>query len=615
MTPRAEDFCVYPLRRQGVWHLRDGFWDLLLGLPLFLVYFTSLQQGVGWWDSGELIAAIKELTVAHRPGFPLYVVAGHVLAGWPTDPRFWANLLSAVSGASALLFFWRAFRLLYGGGALTAIWMLIGGWLVGLAPLFWRQAVRAEVYAPAFLVLSMAFLLAVGAQRAPDPRYAQRRFFGAAYFAGLAFCMHTALAAAVWPALIYLFLRGDFRPSLRQWLKAAAAVALGLSVYLYVPLRAVHAPYVWGDPTTFTGLWQYLTASDSYAVIATEAGGTLQRLLALLGVLKANTPGLLIGLGALGLAVGAFRNRACERAPLWLVGAGGLVAATVVSTVIDDNLDLQAYLFPLLLAAWWGWNQLEPDRWLSQLQVPRRLQQLLRVAVALLLILATGLAFRDGRSATAMFRLGTADRWGSALLAGAQDGELLVVQDANTDFLLRGLLASDSGLPRVVVLNTSLSPAAWYRQWWSRRHLDSRAPTFKGDRTWARNVAAWWREERSGVLVDYGCDGWAAGELNADGWLARWDDTPREFTAVPRLAMPGSGSDPDWIRTAVWYYYRLGDYYMHRGMAKPAALSWDEGLRWAPGETTLRALRAELDAGKHADLGMGAVAGGSHESP
>lgn len=595
---------MYPLRQRGVWHLRDGFWDLLLALPLFLVYFTSLQQGVGWWDSGELIAAIKELTIAHRPGFPLYVLVGHVLAGWPTDPRFWANLLSAVSAALALLFVWKSFRLMNGGGGLSALWTLAGGWLVGLSPLFWRQAVRAEVYAPAFLVLSVALLLTAGAQRAPDPRYAQRRFLGAAYFAGLAFCMHTALAAAVWPALIYMFLRGDFRPSLRQWLKAAMACAAGLSVYLYVPLRAAHAPYVWGDPTTIAGLWQYLTASDSYSVIATEASGTLSRVAALFEVVRANAPGLLTLVGTLGLVIGAFRKRACDRAPLVLLAAGGLVAATVVSTVIEDNLDLQAYLFPILLATWWGWNQADPARWASRLELSPFAWRLSAVATSLLLVLVALLSFRDGRTETAMFEVGTADKWGTALLGGARDGELVILQDANTDFLLRGLMSADTGLARVVILNTALSPAAWYRRWWAGRYLDSGAPEFKDDETWARSVASWWREERAGVRVDYGCAGWTADDLVADGWLARWDGTAPEFTAIPQFALAGADSDPDWVRTAVWYYYRLGDYYLKRGMIRPAAMCWDEGLRWAPGETTLQGLRADLAASRHAELGM-----------
>jgi hypothetical protein len=601
MTPEPEDFSAYPVRRRNVWHLRDGFWDVLLALPLFLAYLASLQEGVGWWDSGELIAAIKELSVAHRPGFPLYVVVGHVVAGWAADPRFLGNLLSAASGALALLFIWRAFRLQAGGGARTAIWILVGGWLVGFSPLFWRQAVRVEVYTPAYLAAALAFFLTVCAQRAPDPRYAFRRFLGASYCAGLAFCTHTALAAAVLPALIYLFVRGDFRPSLRQWGWGALACVAGLSLYLYVPLRAAHAPYVWGDPVTAASFWQYLTASDSFGIIAGEAGSTPSRLWALLAVFRENTSELLVVVGAAGIVYGAFHRRARDRAALWLAVGGGLVAATVVSTVIPDNLDLQAYLFPLLLAAWWGWNLLDPAGWQLSVEISPARTRLITVTTVLALVSATGLAFRDGRAATAHFRLGTADRWGTSILHSVRDGELIVLQDANTDFLLRGLLASDTSLPRAVVLNTALSPAPWYRHWWSERYLDSSAPAFQGDRFWARNVAAWWRKERAAVHVDYGCDGWSDHELSADGWLARWDSTGASAT-VPRLAQNGSAVDPDWVRTAVWYYYRLGNHYLEHGLVGPAAESWDEGLAWAPGEPELASLRAQLARSGHAQL-------------
>jgi hypothetical protein len=613
MNPSQDDFSTYPLRRQSMWHLRDGFWDVLLALPLFLAYLTSLQEGVGWWDSGELVAAIKQLTVAHRPGFPLYVVVGHVLAGWAGDPRFVGNLISAASGALAMLFIWRAFRLQAGGGARTAIWILAGGWLVGFSPLFWRQAVRAEVYTPAYLAIALALLLTVSAQRAPDPRFAFRRFLGAAYCAGLAFCTHTALALAAWPALIYLFVRGDFRPSLRQWAFAAAACTAGLSVYLYVPLRAAHAPYVWGDPSTLPGLWQFLTASDSFGIIAGEAGGTPARLLALLGVLRDHTPALLVIVGGAGIIFGAFQPRARDRAPLWLACAGGLIAATVVSTVIPDNLDLQAYLFPLLLAAWWGWNILDPSRWSHAVDLSPARARLATAVTAVVLIGAATLAFREGRAATAQFRLGTADRWATSLLTNAQDGELLVLQDANTDFMLRGLMASDSALPAVAVLNTSLAPAAWYRRWWTARYLGAAAPQFAGDRDWPRAVATWWRERGGDVHVDYGCDGWTNDELAADGWLARWDSSAREANDVPKFTVVGAEADPDWVRTAVWFYYRLGQHYLGRGSVLAAARSWDEGLRWSPGEPALEGLRAELAQAGHAQLE--AVDGGAHGSP
>ena len=46
----------------------------------------------------------------------------------------------------------------------------------------------------------------------------------------------------------------------------------GLSVYAYVPLRSPMAQYVWGQPDSWQGFVAYLTASDSYGIVAAESG-------------------------------------------------------------------------------------------------------------------------------------------------------------------------------------------------------------------------------------------------------------------------------------------------------------------------------------------------------
>jgi len=609
MNPPSESqFATYPLRQVRIWKRREIWAGLLFAAPLMLAYALTLQRGVGWWDSGELVAAAKTLSVAHRPGFPLYVICGRVLFGWLDDPRWAANLLSAVTAVAALLFLWRGFWLLRGESRWSAVWIGAGGWLVGWAPLFWRQAIRAEVYAPTFAVLATAFLLAAAAQRAPDPRAALRRFLASAYMAGLAFCLHTALAVSAWPMLVFVFLNGNFRPALRQWTWAAVMATLAMSVYLYVPLRAAAAPYVWGDPGSLSGFIRYLTASDSFGVIAREAGGTLERLANLIVVLRENISGVLAALGIAGFIYGVIARGMQGRASFILAVTGALVAATVVSEVVGDNFDLQAYLFPLLWALWWGWNRLDPRRFLRRAPEDRVRPAILSVAVIALLGAATIGALLNGAESVSPFRMGLADRWGRALVADSRPGELIVLQDANTDFLLRATLACERTDQSVAVLNTALAPAAWYRQWWTRRYLPDTASIGVRDlRAWPRTVARWWRLNRAGVRVDYGVPGWPPDELVADGWLARWESTDELDATIPTIDAPGAALDPDWIRTVVWYYYRLGQFYMKRGMPQAAADAWDEGLRWAPNESTLSVLRAqvgsELRAASTADPG------------
>jgi hypothetical protein len=594
----------YPIRQESIWGGRVLLAGALFALPLFALYLATLQRGVGWWDSGELIAAAKMLNVAHRPGFPLYVLGGHVVFGWLNDPRWLANAFSAACAAAALLFIWRGLWLLRGGGGWSAVWIGVGGWIVGLAPLFWRQAIRAEVYASTFALLGLAFLLCAAAQHAPTPRSAARRFLAAAYVAGLSFCVHSALAVCTWPVFVFMCVAGRFRPAPKQWLWGVCTALAGMSVYLYVPIRAPHAPFVWGDPSSFGGFLGYLSASDSFDAITAGAGGTLERVLDLFRILYANVDGIFAVAGVAGLVYGVFWRDGQSKAPLLLVLSGALAAATVVSHVISDNFDLQAYLFPVLWALWWGWVQLDPASWLSLGEIKSPIRTLMAFSIVLILVAGVASAYGLGARRVATMRLGLADSWGHALLNNTNERSLIVVQDANTDFLLRGICASKSNCP--VVLNTSLSPAPWYRSWWTGRYAPGSAAESIGVTDslavldWPRRVAAWWRETRGDVYVDYGVPGWQASELIPSGWLGCWQNDSAVETSIPRINAPVAAGDPDFVRTLVWFYYRLGYYYKDRGLPKVAALAWSEGLRWAPQEERLLTLRAEIDGDEQA---------------
>lgn len=593
----ASSHAHYPLRTSKIWTCREICLGLAFCAPILLAYLYTLPSGVGWWDSGELIAAAKTLSIAHRPGFPLYVIAGRILFGLFDNPAVWANALSAICATLALLFIWRGFWLLSGGSMLSAAWTGLGGWLVAFAPLFWRQSLRAEVYTPTFLALGVAFLLAVAAQRAPDPRCAARRFLAAAFVLSLAFCMHTAITVSVAPLFLLLFLAGDFVPSAKQWSFAALFALVGFSIYAYVPIRAPMAPYVWGDPQSWSGFWAYLTASDSYGIIAEQAGGTVSRAAALMNIALGNVPWLLTALGLSGIVTGAITGRHLGRAPLLLVVSGLAVSATVVSHVVAGNFDMQAYLFPIVWALWWGFTRLDPFRVAPPWEMSPSIRVSIAAGFAVIATVATGMAWADGARQTRSENLGMADYWGSEILANTKDNDLIVLQDANTDFLLRGLLVSTPAAPDIAVLNTALSGASWYRKWWTGRYRLSAAAAPIDAQDWPKQTAAWWKKNRGRVFVDYGTPGWRPAELVPAGWLGEWKETPdRAAVGIPMLKSLAARSDPDWIRTAVGFYFRLGQYFKARELPGAAAMAWDQGLRWAPMEPSLIRALADIES-------------------
>jgi hypothetical protein len=274
---------------------------------MLAVYAATLAPGITFWDSGELIAAVDSLGIPHPPGVPLYVLMARALGDLlPMFSRaVTVNLLSALCSAGAVAAI----------AALVARWMgsgwmgLAAGLAAGAGSTLWRNAIEAEVYAPATLVAVLVLYAADRAARA-DGRPRARWLVLASYLMALAVPLHlgvlvVAPAAALRVALgdgpggprwrdglvlagIAVLATGVGRGS--EWTLAAggamlagaaamgslrssvvvlaclAAGVLAASAVGYVPVRAAFDPAVnTGFATTWDGL-QALLARTQYDV-------------------------------------------------------------------------------------------------------------------------------------------------------------------------------------------------------------------------------------------------------------------------------------------------------------------------------------------------------------
>jgi hypothetical protein len=257
-----------------------------VALAVLTVYLSTLAPSVGSMDSGELAAVASTLGIAHPTGYPLFTLLGWAFAHLPVDARvIWKlNLFAALLCAAAIFFFYRLFLELLtrppgtpGGpqgsgpplpreraaGATAAA-------VLAFSTTFWSQALSIEVYSLHLLFLSLLCLLLLAALRAgPEHPSAQLRAWALfAFTLGLSFTNHmtTVLLA---PAFLYLALRGGGLARLAGRAPAARTAALlgcfllGLSVYLYLPLRAAQHPVLnWGDPSTLERLWDHVSAKQ-----------------------------------------------------------------------------------------------------------------------------------------------------------------------------------------------------------------------------------------------------------------------------------------------------------------------------------------------------------------
>lgn len=136
-----------------------------------MVYWTTMEPTVSFWDCGEFIAAAFKLEVGHQPGAPLFLVIGNLFSllsmGDTSKVAYWVNFVSVISSAATIMFlFWTItalVRKVYQHEKVKSktISIMIAG-AIGAAAYtfsdtFWFSAVEAEVYALSSLFTAVTF--------------------------------------------------------------------------------------------------------------------------------------------------------------------------------------------------------------------------------------------------------------------------------------------------------------------------------------------------------------------------------------------------------------------------------------------------------------------------
>jgi hypothetical protein len=252
----------------------------LAGCALLLwgFYLATLSPAYPPDDSSETIAAAFSLGIQHPPGYPLVALLGRcaVVALPMGGPAFRVNLLSAllacVAALSAGALAWRLAPARWLGRESAAVLATLG---LGFLAVFWDQATEAKggIY---LLNLALGFGLwhllldvsALGWRRSA-------LVFGG--LSGLMLADHYA-SAALWilPASFYWVWKAKQAAQTKALGWGLLAALPGVSLYLYLPLRAAFAPLLnWGAPSTWDQFWWMLhrggysrTALDAYEGLA-----------------------------------------------------------------------------------------------------------------------------------------------------------------------------------------------------------------------------------------------------------------------------------------------------------------------------------------------------------
>jgi len=239
---------------------------LILFTLAFGLYLRTLAPTITWrhdgYDAGDLITAAYRLGIPHPTGYPTYMLLGNLFTRLPWgDVAYRMNLLSALCAALTVVLAYGASMMLLQPKPLAVPSSVCAALLLATSRIFWSQALITEVYALNCLFFAATLYLLLKLQTRlsewPDTRVFHALALTVLIY-GLSLGNHLTMAFST-PLLLLqtalIFRRRILKA--KQWAGVLGMFLLGLSVYIYLPLRAGARPLMnWGNPRTLRGfLW------------------------------------------------------------------------------------------------------------------------------------------------------------------------------------------------------------------------------------------------------------------------------------------------------------------------------------------------------------------------
>ena len=282
-----------------------------VGILALVLYLSTLAPTVLHYtadtkDAPVLPVAAYVLGISHPTGYPTYTILTHLFAYLPVgDVAYRVNLASAVFGALAVAAL-HFLGLRLGGGIVAAF---VGALAFGTSPLFWSQAVIAEIYTLHVLFLALVFLVLLLWRETREDGY----LLLAAGVIGLA-VTHNPTSGLLLPTAAAFVLLVEPRKVLDRKiiLKGVGVFLISLLPYAYLPIRARMDPplKVW-DPSDWEGFRDLVTGGEFKANMWAFGPEELPGRLSLyLHHLTGELPWTLLAAAVVGVAYTLLRDRA-----------------------------------------------------------------------------------------------------------------------------------------------------------------------------------------------------------------------------------------------------------------------------------------------------------------
>ncbi|MEJ2504320.1 MAG: DUF2723 domain-containing protein, partial [Gemmatimonadota bacterium] len=268
-TTKAQDASARPALDDGAYR-PPYLAAVLAAAAVWVLYAITLAPTTAFWDTSEYIATAHILGIPHPPGNPTFVVLARawelLLAPFGLSVAARINLFSATMGALAhgcwflvmhrVVSYFTRDRVQRLAGAALAVLVSATAFTV------WSQSnVNEKVYTVSLFTIALLTWLAFhwrdNIGQGKDDNLILLMIFILALSVG-----NHLMAFLAAPAIVVFILLVESKTLVNWKLYAfgAAVALLGLSIHLFLPLRAGLDPLInEADPSTWTALWESLS--------------------------------------------------------------------------------------------------------------------------------------------------------------------------------------------------------------------------------------------------------------------------------------------------------------------------------------------------------------------
>ena len=200
-------------------------WNAIVASLAFLIalitYSLTVEPTASYWDCAEYISTSAKLQIGHPPGAPLFQMLGAFFSSFALENEkiaLMVNMMSVFASAFTILFLFLTTTIIgkkivlknnsiSNSNAITILGSsLIGSLCFTFSDSFWFNAVEAEVYAMATMIMALLFWLGFKWEENIDKKGGDRWLVLISFVVGLSFGVHF-MGLLVIPAIgmIYFF--------------------------------------------------------------------------------------------------------------------------------------------------------------------------------------------------------------------------------------------------------------------------------------------------------------------------------------------------------------------------------------------------------------------------